>query len=169
MSHQTIIIALPPKDIQDRLAKIVHNYEEQFGEAHASSLPAHITIVAPFPDDLNAAEVKWIENFPLRAPVNLMGYDCFNRRNGILYLRCASPVLKTVRQQLIEHVPGLTGLNETDSIFHLTIARRVPDDKLAEVLKAMPNHDKGFGTFYITKLEVYTQKSPDSQWVECTV
>jgi 2'-5' RNA ligase len=168
MSLRTIIVALPPDDIQRGIEILANLYKQRFGDPCRSSLPVHITIIQPFSGEIIPSTLAAIHNqaFP-EGPITVTctGYGTFSQKKCTIFGECESPDLGQTRRQLIAMLPPDIR-KDIDHVFkpHITIARRVAHVTLEKAMVLLEHHDKLHCTFTVDRLSVYQQKSPRDPW-----
>ncbi len=163
MIYNYLIVGLVPEPLKSRIAMMQTRW--QFRK---QSLLPHITIVPPFnlPGFSTQASILNKAHAPLNARVKIQGYSSFrNRDENVACLKINSPDLQRLLEGLTIDLPQLSEpLKREKIVFHISIARGIPDDELTRVmeeLQAEPFEE----TFTLDKLTIY-QREIGKKWYE---
>jgi hypothetical protein len=165
MAHHTIVVAVVPANVASIVHYLQDIYRNRLGDPYASTLPPHVTIIEPLSVAFDPADLNRLASVPIENPtVNLYGLGTFTGRNGhVIYLQCEAPGLYRARNEILDRLPSLVTLVNASPTFHLTLARQVPEARLAEAMEFLakhPCHER----FSVGRLSVFQHNGSAAGW-----
>ena len=144
----------PHQEIGNYATALIAELKDRFGHVGISrkAVGPHITLIPPFQTEhfealKEVVKVTIAGMKPLQVRVN--GFDCFNRRNKVIFLSIEAPpemlqLRNALAKELNAKISGLQKpfLQEKTLTWHLTVAYREINDKFAAIWDYLQEKEK---------------------------